>query len=83
MNDYPPSGVLFTNTRKKPDTKQPDYTGNLELSVDVVKDLQRQISDGSTKPKLALAGWKKVSQKGQTFISMNGSVFEEKEKAPF
>ena len=34
MTDYPPSGVLFTNTRKKPDTKQPDYTGNLELPVE-------------------------------------------------
>lgn len=83
MNDYPPSGVLFTNNRKAPESKQPDYTGNLELSVDVVEDLRKQISDGSTKPKLALSGWKKVSKKGATFISMNGKIFEEREKAPF
>ena len=67
MTDYPPSGVLFTNTRKKPDTKQPDYTGNLELPVDVVKDLQRQISDGSIKP--VSISWleKSISKKVKLF----------------
>jgi len=78
MNDYPPSGVLFTNNRKSKET-QPDYTGSLELSDEVVNDLVDQISRGITKPKLSLAGWKKVSQKnGATYLSLRGNKFEER-----
>lgn len=79
MNDYPPSGALFTNKRKqKPN--QPDYTGNLELSDEVVNDLVEQMSRGITKPKLNLAGWKKTSKKdGSTFLSLVGNKFEERQ----
>lgn len=80
MSDqYPPSGVLFTNDRKqKPN--QPDYTGDLELPDEVVNDLVEQMSRGITKPKLRLAGWKKVSKKtGKTFVSLTGSKFEERQ----
>jgi hypothetical protein len=80
-NQYPPSGVLFTNDRKqKPN--QPDYTGDLELSDEVINDLVEQMSRGNPKPKLRLAGWKKTSQKtGKTFVSMIGSKFEERQQA--
>ena len=78
-NQYPPSGVLFTNERKqKPN--QPDYTGDLELSDEVVNDLVEQMSRGEAKPKLRLAGWKKTSQKtGKVFVSLTGSKFEERQ----
>lgn len=78
MSDqYPPSGVLFSNERKqKPN--QPDYTGNLELSDEVINDLVEQMSRGVKKPKLSLAGWKRTSQKnGKTFVSLNGSMHQE------
>ena len=69
MTEYPPSGALFTNQRKQKES-QPDYTGTLELSDEVVNDLVEQISRGVAKPKLSLAGWKKVAQKsGATFLS--------------
>lgn len=87
-NDYPPSGVLFTNDRKqKPN--QPDYTGDLELSDEVINDLVEQMSRGNAKPKLRLAGWKKTSKKtGKAFVSLTGSLFQEKktltdEEVPF
>ena len=38
MTEYPPSGVLFAN-KKKTKQNSPDYTGNLELSDEVVNDL--------------------------------------------
>ena len=77
MTDYPPSGVLFSNNKKKTE-KQPDFTGDLELSDEVVNDLVDQMSRGVTKPKLSLAGWKKVSRKGLNFMSLVGSVQRER-----
>jgi len=78
MNDYPPSGVLFQNDRKKSE-KSPDYTGQIELSDEVVNDLVDQMSRGVTKPKVSLIGWKKVSQKTRKpFLSLLGNVYEER-----
>ena len=37
-NQYPPSGVLFTNNNKKT-PNQPDYTGDLELSDEVINEV--------------------------------------------
>tara|TARA_E500000318_G_C3534990_1_gene202178 strand:- start:446 stop:742 length:297 start_codon:yes stop_codon:yes gene_type:complete len=80
MNDYPPSGALFANQRKQKPT-QPDFTGDLELSDEVVSDLVSQMERGNKKPKLRLAGWKKQSKKGTKFISILGSKFEERQPA--
>ncbi len=77
-NDYPPSGVLFTNNRKEKPS-QPDYTGSLEISDEVLSDLVSQMERGISKPKLDLAGWKRVSKKnGSTFLSLVGNVQYEK-----
>ena len=81
MTDYPPGGVLFSNKRKKTET-QPDFTGDLELSDEVVSDLVSQMERGVKKPKIALAGWKKVSKKGLHFVSLRGSVFKDREERP-
>lgn len=79
MNDYPPTGALFTNDRKNKPT-QPDYSGDLELSDEVVNDLVDQMSRGVSKPKLELAGWKKVAKKtGKTFVSLKGNKFGERQ----
>tara|TARA_R100001440_G_scaffold42760_1_gene62513 strand:- start:281 stop:580 length:300 start_codon:yes stop_codon:yes gene_type:complete len=78
MTEYPPSGVLFAN-KKKTKQNSPDYTGNLELSDEVVNDLVSQMERGVEKPKINLAGWKKVAKKtGDTFLSLRGSAFEER-----
>lgn len=77
-NDYPPSGVLFTNIRKQKPS-QPDYTGSLEISDEVLSDLVSQMERGISKPKLDLAGWKRVSSKnGSTFLSLVGNIQYEK-----
>ena len=78
MSDYPPSGVLFANKKKTKETS-PDYTGNLELSDEVVNDLVAQMERGVEKPKVSLAGWKKKAKKsGDTFLSLRGSKHEER-----
>ena len=77
MSQYPPSGVLFTNNRKRSD-KSPDYTGKLELSDEVLQDLVAQMERGVEKPVLSLIGWKKMSHKtGAVFLSLLGNKFEE------
>lgn len=68
MPDYPPSGALFTNTRKTSD-KHPDYTGSLEISMDVLKVLVEQAKSGQS-IKMDIAGWKKTSKAGKTFLSI-------------
>ena len=73
MSQYPASGVLFANDRKQND-KQPDYTCNLEIDVETVLDLYQQMQDGGDHPKINLAGWRKTSKNGKTFLSVKASV---------
>lgn len=79
-NDYPPSGVLFPNNKKQA-PKQPDYTGHLELSDEVINDLVSQMEGGNPKPILDVAGWKRTSAKnGSTFLSLVGNVHYKRKK---
>lgn len=57
------SGVLFPNSYKKSD-KQPDFTGNIILP------------DGT---KMRLAGWANKSPKGQEYISVKISEFQQEQ----
>ena len=60
---YPNSGALFVNDYKEKDN-QPDYKGTMELTI------------GGEDIEFKMAGWKKQSKNGKTFISMK---FEEPE----
>jgi len=78
MADYDrASGALFKN-RKKQTEKQPDYTGNIEMSADVVKDLMAQLNEGVKHPKADLSAWIRQSKGGMNFLSLNSSVFYER-----
>ena len=79
MSQYPASGVLFANDRKQND-KQPDYTGNLEIDVETVRDLYQQMQNGGDHPKVNLAGWRKTSKNGKTFLSVKASVLRERQQ---
>lgn len=72
--EYPNSGALFSNTVKK-NPKAPDYRG------DVLLDLST-LGLGQGRVKLELAGWKKTSSKGNTFLSLKVSLPREREEAP-
>ena len=78
MADYErASGALFKN-RKKQTEKQPDYTGNIEMSADVVRDLMAQLDEGIKHPKADLSAWIRQSKGGMNFLSLNSSVFYER-----
>ena len=77
MSNYPPSGALFVNEKKRSE-KSPDYTGKLELSDEVVNDLVAQTERGVEKPQISLIGWKKTSKAGKQFLSVIGNVYEER-----
>lgn len=68
MSDYPPSGALFLQANKR-SKKAPDYSGSLELSKEVFKYLLDEAKAG--RPiKMDLAGWKRQSKSGTTFLSI-------------
>jgi uncharacterized protein (DUF736 family) len=76
---YPPGGALFANDRKTND-KQPDYRGNLEISVDLLKLLVEQ-HKGQGKINMDIAGWKKTSKSGTTFLSLKADKPYKKEES--
>jgi len=75
---YPPSGALFTNSRKTKDT-QPDYRGNLEISKDLLKIMIEQAKAGE-KINMDIAGWKKTSKTGTSFLSLKADKPYKKEE---
>tara|TARA_B100000242_G_scaffold291838_1_gene265919 strand:+ start:221 stop:529 length:309 start_codon:yes stop_codon:yes gene_type:complete len=79
QNSYPPSGTLFA-TKEKRTEKSPDYTGQFELSHEVIIDLYGQMKEGVEKPIFSMVGWKKYSNRtGVSFLSVRGNVYEPKE----
>ena len=72
--EYLNSGALFANAVKK-NPKAPDYYGDLLIDLSAF-----QAVDG--KIKVALAGWKKTSKNGKTFLSISAKQFEERTTQP-
>jgi uncharacterized protein (DUF736 family) len=73
-------GAFFFNNRKS-NPNQPDYRGELRVTREVVMALQEQLQKGVQFPAIELAGWKKNSASGTTFISLNGKKPYEKGNA--
>jgi hypothetical protein len=69
-------GAFFFNNKKQ--GSQPDYRGELRVTPELVMALQEQLQRGVQFPAIELAGWKKTSNNGQTFISMKGQKPYEK-----
>jgi hypothetical protein len=78
MAQYPASGILFQNDRKEKPT-QPDYTGNIELEPEVIRDLMAQLDEGVEQPKANLVGWRKTGKTGRPFLSLRGSIMRERQ----
>jgi uncharacterized protein (DUF736 family) len=70
MKEYVNSGAFFANTVKT-NPKAPDYQG------DILVDL-KALGIGEGKYSLKLAGWKKTSAKGTSFLSLSVSLKEDK-----
>ena len=62
-------GVLFTNDRKTA-PNQPDFTGNVVLSRELILYVTKEIAEGR-EPKIAVKGWRKTSGAGKTFVSLS------------
>ena len=79
--EYGPScqGAIFPNTFKKEGTQQPDWTGSIDVSkellkalVDIAKELKDRASQGeeidaNSFIKLRCAGWDRTSKKGAIY----------------
>ena len=64
-------GAFFGNNRKS-SQNAPDYRGELRISSETLDALIAQRQQGVQFPKMEISGWKKVSNSGTTFISMQG-----------
>lgn len=64
------TGVLFSN-KTKTNPKAPDYSGDIYVDLSTMK-----VVDG--KVEIKLAGWKKVSKTGSTFLSLAADTMEKK-----
>ena len=67
--EYKNSGALFSVAVKK-NPKQPDYRGDITLTLSDFK-----VEDGQIR--VGIAGWKRESKSGKTFLSITGSQYEE------
>lgn len=79
-SNYPNSGAFFKNTRAT-NERAPQWEGDIELDADLLRGLVANAKAG--KPiKLRLAGWIKQTKRGDDFISMKGSLPQEKAAQP-
>lgn len=79
MAKFPASGALFNNSKKRDDTpKHPDYTGNLELEHEHVRDLVAQMKEGVEHPRLDMACWRKESKRGTPFLSLRANIMSDR-----
>lgn len=74
MSKYPKSnGALFTNNRREKDS-HPHFRGNVVLTTEQLREISKAMKEGR-EPKLQLAGWKKVSQNGTKYISLEAEAY--------
>ena len=85
------SGALYTNSYKSSEN-QPDYTGEVDLSKEVIDAIRQQmeskvnskgvpidLDEGTGFPRISLAAWVKDGKKGQ-FFSVKASPITVKKK---
>lgn len=70
--EYKNSGALFSVTVKK-NPKQPDYRGDITLTLSDFK-----VENG--KIRVNVAGWKREDRNEKTFLSLTCSQYEEYKK---
>jgi len=72
-NKFTATGALFTAKSKRTENS-PDYSGSMELEMDVVDDLIAQKNEGISQPKVNLVGWKKVAKSGVPYLRIISNV---------
>ena len=68
-----PSGGLWFNKDKVGGSNQPDRTGKVELTRELVKELVDQLNDGNEYGIIRLAGWDQVSGSGSNWTNVKTS----------
>jgi uncharacterized protein (DUF736 family) len=69
--DRPNTGTLFLNDKKQSE-KGPDFTGSLTVGEELAELIRK--SPGLTK--FRLAGWKRTSSNGSTYLSIVASTIQ-------
>jgi hypothetical protein len=72
---YPNSGALFTND-KKVNEKSPDFNGDVQVEVDLLKELIASADNGLVK--IRLGGWRKQTSRGWMISLKVSAPFQNK-----
>jgi hypothetical protein len=78
--NYPNSGALFPNNRAT-NPKAPQWQGDIEFDADLLRALVTAAKAGK-QIKVRLAGWVRQTKSGDDFISLTGSIPQERQEAP-
>jgi len=73
-------GAIYTNDYKKTE-KQPDWTGKVELSKDLLKQLVEKVKAGDI-AELRVALWDRTSKAGKEYKYARLDVAEAKKEEP-
>ena len=74
------TGAIFPNKAKK-SQEQPDFTGTIEISKDLMAKLVRTVQGGG-EAKIRVAGWKNQSKAGNGYVRLRVSEDTYHEGAP-
>jgi hypothetical protein len=78
-NNNDNQGALFINKRKQKEN-HPDQRGEITLSKELLRELVEMAKSGK-EPKVAVAGWNKMSKAGNPYISLSVQPFVEYDKS--
>lgn len=82
QRQYPPSGVLFDNSTNKRNPKAPDWSGNLEITKELLKDLVDRANKGEV-IKMQLSAYTNTHPTRGTYLKLTARIDQPFQKGGF
>lgn len=80
------SGAIYPNNYKESGTKQPDFTGSIEISKPLLKEIVDKMKNGEVEEeggvKVRVALWDNTSKKGNKYFYTRMDIPEQKREKP-
>jgi len=80
------SGAIYPNNYKESGTKQPDFTGSIEITKPLLKEIVDKMKNGEVEEeggvKVRVALWDNLSKKGNKYFYTRMDIPEQKREKP-